>query len=84
MSKLIIPAAELIGTPLTPEELKGIIAGATTYSCSCHLKVLGATGVGKELNGITTEKECRSECKDLCSNTENCYDFSISFSAIDS
>ena len=27
MSKLIIPAAELIGTPLTPEELKGILAG---------------------------------------------------------
>ncbi|MDE7111018.1 MAG: hypothetical protein K2O38_03845 [Muribaculaceae bacterium] len=84
MSKLIIPAAELIGTPLTQEELKGILAGATTYSCSCLLKVLGATGVGKEFNGITTEKECRSECKNLCSNTKNCYDFSISFSAIDS
>lgn len=35
MNKLIIPAAELIGTPLTPEELKGILAGITKYTCVC-------------------------------------------------
>ncbi|MBD5238346.1 MAG: hypothetical protein HDS64_01045 [Bacteroidales bacterium] len=42
MSKLIIPAAELIGTPLTTEELKGILAGySITKVCTCSYERSG-------------------------------------------
>lgn len=35
MAKLMIPAAALLGDPLTEEELKSILGGATTFECNC-------------------------------------------------
>lgn len=47
MSKLIIPAAELIGTPLTTEELKGILAGySINKKCNCSYE--RSEGVAKD------------------------------------
>lgn len=71
MSKLIIPAAELIGTPLTSEELKGILAGAIWgQSCSCHYYLAGE--VDYEGNPIEHNLEAAvkdaAECDQLCAS----------------
>ncbi len=82
MSKLIIPAAELIGTPLTQEELKGILAGATTYTCRCKLTVRG-NQTSYDINGIVTEADCRKGCASDCAKTDGCTNSSIEFNVKD-
>lgn len=83
MSKLILPAAELIGTPLTQEELKGILAGrSTTYTCRCTLTVKG-NQTSYDINGILTEPDCRKACASDCEKTEGCTNSLIEFSVKD-
>lgn len=60
MSKLIIPVAELIGTPLTPEELKTIIAGNQNGGLKCTCSFEGTT--------TTSIKNSMDECAGWCSN----------------
>ena len=60
MSKLIIPAAEIIGTPLTPEELKGILAGAiNAKTCKCSYNGTEST--------IKISPMTQAECQRACS-----------------
>ena len=85
MSKLIIPADELIGTPLTPEELKGILAGRDTQTCMCtmYFKDSRVTPNPKteEIMGVGTAKDCSEKCDENCSYTIDCYKYNWSFSA---
>lgn len=82
MSKLIIPAAELIGTPLTTEELKGILAGRDSQTCMCTLKFSSDKPDYKtEIHGVSDSASCASSCHEKCSNTQNCYSYDWSFSA---
>lgn len=68
MSKLIIPAAELIGTPLTQEELKGIIAGRDSQVCVCTITYAnGESDSPKTLYGATTPTLCAAACASWCS-----------------
>lgn len=84
MKNLKLSEAFLPGQPLSNEEMKSIIAGrSTTYSCSCHLELAGGKEVGYDINGVTTDKECRSQCKDACSKTETCISYKIAFSVTD-
>ena len=67
MSKLIIPAAEIIGTPLTPEELKGILAGSIMGgACSCDWILTDYTSHTSELGYKNNETECSNHCKEMC------------------
>lgn len=82
MSKLIIPAAELIGTPLTTEELKGILAGRDSQTCMCTLKYAnGNSDAPFEIHGVTESASCASRCHDKCSVTLNCKSYTWTFSA---
>lgn len=71
MNKLIIPAAELIGTPLTPEELKGILAGITKYTCVCtwsdEKSKYKDYAVGPE-----NAEDCHASCKNMCEADDTC------------
>lgn len=83
MTKLIIPAAEIIGTPLTTSELKSILAGrSTTYTCRCVLTVRG-NQTSYDINGIVTESDCRKGCASDCDKTEGCTKSSIEFNVKD-
>ena len=69
MSKLIIPAAEIIGTPLTPEELKGIIAGAVMGGdCSCDWILTNYTSHTSEIGTVADETECSTQCQKMCNS----------------
>ncbi|MDE6032561.1 MAG: hypothetical protein K2G15_01220 [Muribaculaceae bacterium] len=71
MSKLIIPAAELIGTPLTPEELKGIIAGAVMEGhCSCDWILTNYTSYTAVIGTVADETECSEKCKAKCNSND--------------
>lgn len=75
MSKLIIPAAKLIGTPLTQEELKGIIAGRAQSSCSCHLADSHGNVVTPSepyIYGLANKAACETECNKVCNNLNAC------------
>ena len=75
MSKLIIPAAELIGTPLTPEELKGILAGSTQAGkCSCHMKGKhGETVTAPQIFYVVSDQAaCTKKCNEVCSSMSSC------------
>lgn len=72
MSKLIIPAAELFGTPLTQEELKGIIAGAVMGGgCSCDWILRDYTSHTSGLGTVADETECSTKCKEMCDSDPN-------------
>lgn len=82
MSKLIIPAAELIGTPLTTEELKGILAGRDSQTCMCTLTYAnGNSDTPIEIHGVSDSASCASQCHDRCSTTLNCRSYTWSFPA---
>ena len=82
MSKLIIPAAELIGTPLTTEELKGILAGRDSKVCMCTLTYAnGNSDSPTEIHGVPDSASCASRCHDKCSVTLNCKSYVWTFSA---
>ncbi|MDE7111782.1 MAG: hypothetical protein K2O38_07780 [Muribaculaceae bacterium] len=69
MSKLIIPAAELIGTPLTQEELKGILAGRDYFKrCQCSLNYGGDEWFPfqPDAKNINSLEECGASCKQTC------------------
>lgn len=67
MSKLIIPAAEIIGTPLTSEELKGILAGFVMGGdCSCDWILTNYTSYTSDLGTVTDENDCSTKCKQMC------------------
>ena len=67
MSKLIIPAAELIGTPLTPEELKGILAGSMMGGdCSCDWILANYTSYTSEIGPVNNESDCSEKCEEMC------------------
>lgn len=79
MSKLIIPAAELIGTPLTTEELKGIIAGITKYTCECTWND-GKSKYKDYAIGPENAEDCHTSCKDMCAATDTCSEGSLTYS----
>lgn len=82
MSKLIIPAAEIIDTPLTTDELKSIIAGRDSQICMCTLTYAnGNSDAPFEIHGISENASCASRCHDKCSTTQNCKSYTWSFSA---
>lgn len=84
MKNLKLSEAFLPGQPLSNEEMKSIIAGrSTTYSCSCHLNLTEGRTTGYEIDGVTSDKECRSQCKDACSKTPTCISYKIAFSVTD-
>lgn len=62
MSELIIPAAEIIGTPLTSEELKGILAGYQTKGlrCLCSYGETSTSSIKDSLDDCAGW--CSSEC----------------------
>lgn len=64
MSKLIIPTAELIGTPLTQEELKGIIAGTQNsgLKCTCTYANTTTSAIKNSLD------DCAAWCSGECHN----------------
>lgn len=75
MSKLIIPAAEIIGTPLTSEELKGIIAGSTqTGKCSCHMQDIngGTVTAPQPYYEVADQAACTKKCNEVCSSMSSC------------
>ena len=75
MSKLIIPAAEIIGTPLTPEELKGILAGSTQAGkCSCHMedKNGGTVTAPQPSYAVSDQAACTKKCNEVCSSMSSC------------
>ena len=75
MSKLIIPAAEIIGTPLTPEELKGILAGSTQASkCSCHMedKYGGTVTAPQAYYEVSDQDACTKKCNEVCDSLSSC------------
>ncbi|MBD5294414.1 MAG: hypothetical protein HDR75_07095 [Bacteroides sp.] len=84
MSKLIIPAAELIGTPLTLEELKGILAGDLTNPvCKCSYNLLGdpdtrSLTISDAKDAAGCETACASRCNENI--TKKCESYSGSFS----
>ena len=81
MSKLIIPAAELIGTPLTPEELKGIIAGRDYFKkCVCKLNYGGTEWFETQADAknINNLEQCGTSCKQICADNK-CASVTYSF-----
>lgn len=78
MSKLIIPAAELIGTPLTTEELKSIMGGVIMAgNCFCSYTRTGPLFEGAPAKHSTTMQtqtsaDCETACKQECDN-DNTY-----------
>lgn len=75
MSKLIIPAAEIIGTPLTTEELKSILAGtAQAGKCSCHLqdKNGGTITAPQAYYAVSDQAACTKKCDEVCSSMSSC------------
>ncbi len=64
MGKLIIPAAELIGTPLTQEELKNIIAGSQNSSlrCTCSYATKTTSSIQNSMDA------CAAWCSTACHN----------------
>ena len=89
MSKLIIPAAELIGTPLTTEELKAILAGySITKVCTCSYERGGPVDeygntphYTQVISGVTKAEDCEAGCASLCngSPTYKCIHFDWTF-----
>ena len=79
MSKLIIPAAELIGTPLTPEELKGILAGLTKYTCQCTWND-GKSKYKEYAVGPETAEDCQTSCQNICNEAKSCSEGTLEYS----
>lgn len=89
MSKLIIPAAELIGTPLTTEELKGILAGySINKKCNCSYERSGPKDAFSQnphyyetIKDIKDSAECDAACASLCDSHPiyRCVDFQWEF-----
>lgn len=79
MSKLVIPASAMLGAPLSDDEMKAILGGATKYTCRCTLKFPGGAETSYEINGITTGAACRAACQKDCASTAKCVDHYISF-----
>lgn len=84
MSKLIIPAAELIGTPLTSEELKGILAGTLSDPvCKCSYTLVGDPDPRSlTISDATDVASCEAECASRCNENiaKKCESYSGSFS----
>lgn len=67
MKKLILPMAEIIGTPLSDEELKSIIAGSImSGECSCDYILANYTSGTSDLGTVDSEEVCSMKCKELC------------------
>ncbi|MBD5281491.1 MAG: hypothetical protein HDR86_01825 [Bacteroides sp.] len=79
MSKLIIPAAELIGTPLTPEELKGILAGEMKYTCMCTWEDEHSY-YEDFIKGPKTGDKCSASCHELCNTKATCSEPTLKYS----
>ncbi len=80
MSKLPIPAAALIGTPLSMEDLKQIIGGST-HTCFCTWKVNDET-TQKEApkDHVWTEEKCMEQCASLCAGDPSCKEVETHYS----
>lgn len=71
MSKLALPVAELLGSPLSSDELKSIVGGySTTYICECKCEgtVNNITTTLSEniWYNITEYTKCESSCTSFC------------------
>lgn len=62
MSKLIIPAAELIGTPLTTEELKSIMGGSQSSGLTCKCSYAGKSTSSIQNSLDACANWCSGEC----------------------
>lgn len=86
MSKLIIPASAMLGAPLSDDEMKAILGGATTYSCSCKWKNGEGAWRVFDVNHISSEGQCKAACASWCSSKNlpgqepYCYGYDINYS----
>ena len=84
MSKLIIPAAELIGTPLTPEELKGILAGSLSDPvCKCSYNLENdPDSRSVTITNVANAESCETACASRCNEHKSlkCKSYTGSFS----
>lgn len=84
MSKINLPASQMIGTPLTEEELKGIVGGFVHKTeCLCTLHFKNGTNSTVSVDAQTSGA-CKTACKVECDPNEGCtsagYSFSESYS----
>ena len=67
MSKLALPVAELLGSPLSSDELKSIVGGYHTwYECDCQCKKDDTTISNERWYDITTAEQCDKACTSYC------------------
>lgn len=87
MSKLIIPASAMLGAPLSDDEMKAILGGATTISCSCKWLNGKNTWAQFEINHVVSESDCMGKCASWCAsqNVPNqpkvCYETDYNYSS---
>ena len=73
---------ELMGTPLTEQELKSIIGGmnAVIRNCHCTFTHGDGTTTSKDNDSITEESACSTYCENQCTNHEvNCTDYTFEY-----
>lgn len=68
MSKLALPVAELLGSPLSSDELKSIVGGNNTgINCICSWRWSDGTDNARRYT-VESEQECLNTCSAYCHN----------------
>lgn len=80
MKKLQLPSFSLVGTPISEEELKGIIGGMThTRTCTCTFNQKNGEVISTSVEAETSN-DCQNKCTNICNGSTSCLNSKYLFS----